>query len=75
MKNQYIGGLPKKGGLGQFVDLRGGAWQERGGGVLRGGWYPNVYYEDLVNIIQNTPELGPTILLNWSLLLPPFYKI
>ena len=30
MKNQYIGGLPKKGGLGQFVDLRGGAWQERG---------------------------------------------
>ena len=32
-KNQYRGGeLPKKGGgLGQFVDLRGGAWQERGG--------------------------------------------
>ena len=41
-KSQYIGGgLPKKGGrLGQFVDLRGGAWQERGGGVFffgRGG--------------------------------------
>ena len=30
-KNQYRGrGLPKKGGLGQFADLRGGAWQERG---------------------------------------------
>ena len=27
--------MPKKGGrLGQFVDLRGGAWQERGGGVV-----------------------------------------
>ena len=25
------GGLPKKGGLGQFSDFRGGAWQERGG--------------------------------------------
>ena len=38
LKNQYIGGLPKKGGgLGQFVDLRGGAWQERGGGVFEGG--------------------------------------
>ena len=29
------GGLPKKGGLGQFADLRA-AWQERGGGVLEG---------------------------------------
>ena len=28
-------GLPKKGGVGQFVDLRG-AWQERKGGVLEG---------------------------------------
>ena len=40
-KNQYTGGggLPKKkggGGLGQFPDLRGGAWQERGGGVCLG---------------------------------------
>ena len=25
--------MPKKGGLGQFADLRGGAWQERGGGT------------------------------------------
>ena len=39
------GGLPKKkgGGLGQFPDLRGGAWQERGGGVFEGGWYPNAH--------------------------------
>ena len=38
MKDQYRGGLPKKGGLGQFVNLRG-AWQERGGGMgfLMGG--------------------------------------
>ena len=27
-KKQYIGGLPKKAWLGQFVDSRG-AWQER----------------------------------------------
>ena len=36
-KNQYRGGrLPKKGGggLGLFVDLRRGDWQERGGGVV-----------------------------------------
>ena len=34
-----MGGLPKNkgGGLGQFADLRGGAWQEPGGGVFEGG--------------------------------------
>ena len=32
-KPRYKGGLPKKGGLGQFAELRG-AWQESGGG----GW-------------------------------------
>ena len=33
-KKQYIGegGLSKKGGVGQFADLRRGAWQEREGG-------------------------------------------
>ena len=37
MKNQYIGGdCLKRGGLGHFVGLRGGAWQERGGGVSKG---------------------------------------
>ena len=35
MKNQYRGGLPKTGGLGQFIDLRG-AWKEREGVFLRG---------------------------------------
>ena len=36
MKNQYIGGIAEKGGLGQFSDLRaGGVWQKReGGGVI-----------------------------------------
>ena len=37
------GGLPKKRELGQFVDLRGGAWQERGGGIFEGGWYLNAH--------------------------------
>ena len=31
------GGLSKKWGLGEFADLRGGAWQERGGGVFERG--------------------------------------
>ena len=31
--------MPKKGGLGQFADLRG-AWEERGGGVFEGGLIP-----------------------------------
>ena len=37
-KSIYWGELPKRGGLGQFADLRE-AWQERGGGVFerRGG--------------------------------------
>ena len=33
-KTNIEGGLPKKGGFGQFADLRGGAWQEREGGVF-----------------------------------------
>ena len=36
MENQYREGIAYKGGLGQFADLRWGAWQERargGGGV------------------------------------------
>ena len=37
MKNQYRGGgRGGGGGLEQFGDLRGGAWQERGGDVLEG---------------------------------------
>ena len=44
----YRGELPKKGGLGQFADLRE-ACQKRGGGVFEGGergWYPNAHYDD-----------------------------
>ena len=34
-KTNIDGGLPKRGGLGQFANLmRGGAWQERGRGVF-----------------------------------------
>ena len=36
MKNQYIGGFPKKGGGGFNNFLKGGGWQERGRVVLRG---------------------------------------
>ena len=37
-KTNIEGRLPKKEGLGQFADLRGGgARQERGGSVLEGG--------------------------------------
>ena len=46
MKSQYRGRdcLKGGGGLGQFADLRG-AWQESGGGVFEGGWYPNAHYD------------------------------
>ena len=40
MKSQYIeGGLPKKGELGQFADLRGvgGLCKKEGGGIFEGG--------------------------------------
>ena len=35
----YIGGLPEKGGLGQFSDLRR-TWYERGGGAFEGADTP-----------------------------------
>ena len=45
-KTNIEGGLPKKGGFGQFVDLReGGAWQERRDSVFEGGWYLNAPYD------------------------------
>ena len=39
MKNQYRGGLPKKGGLRQFADLGGGGGlgKKERGGVFEGG--------------------------------------
>ena len=39
-KNQYIGGLPKKGRLGQFADLTEGLAKKRGVVFLRGGLIP-----------------------------------
>ena len=40
-KSQYMGGLPKKGGLGQFADLReGGVGKKEEGGVLEGRLMP-----------------------------------
>ena len=52
VKQIYRGDCLKKGrgvgGFGLFADLRGsrgGACQERGGGVFEGGWYPNPHYE------------------------------
>ena len=46
-KTNIWGGLPKKGGLGQFVDLRGDLARKRVVVFLRegGGWYPNAYYD------------------------------
>ena len=60
-KKQYRGGeLPKKGGLGQFADLRDGlgqfanlrgAWQERGGGVFERGLIPQCPLWHLCNLL------------------------
>ena len=49
MKNQYRGGIAKKGGPGQFADLREG-WQKKGGVVfLRGrGIIPKYTLLDLI---------------------------
>ena len=38
-RSQYIGGIAKKGWLGQFIYLRA-ASQERGGGVFKGALIP-----------------------------------
>ena len=40
MKNQYRGGLPKRGGAWTVWRFKGETWQERGEGVLlrEGGW-------------------------------------
>ena len=56
----YRGWIALKGGLGQFADLRV-AWQERGGGGVEGGWYPNVHYGWVLNMqtlhnVLNMPE-------------------
>ena len=42
--------MPKKGKLGQFVDLRG-AWKERGGGAFEGGGVDTPMYS--MRMVQN----------------------
>ena len=72
LKNQNIGGLSKKGGLGQFADLRGGgAWQERwSGGIFEGrGWYPNAHYAQYMkhwSIVKQTTAIIMTDNFSWK---------
>ena len=60
--------MPKKGQLGQFVDL-GGAWQERGGDVFEGGvdtpmhTICNNWWHDQVNDIAVKLNKANAILL------------
>ena len=45
MKNFNIMGVAEKGGgLGQFADIKGGAWRRRGVVFLRGVDYSNAHY-------------------------------
>ena len=53
----YRGRLPKKGGLGQFSDLRGGLDKKERGGVFDGGLIPQMhamirYASDAIKIQQ-----------------------
>ena len=43
------GELPKKGGF-TVCTFKRGLSKKDGGGVLEGGWYPNVHYEMKLNI-------------------------
>ena len=49
--------LPKKGGLGQFADLRGGDDKQEGSGVFHGGWIPQctlwIFFK--VGVLTNFP--------------------
>ena len=42
-KTNIEGGLSKKGGAWSVCRFKGGTWQERGSGILEGGWYPNAH--------------------------------
>ena len=59
-KNQYRGGLPKKGETWTVCQFKGGLARKRGGVFLRGGWYPNAHYGVLceINVVVNScPEI------------------
>ena len=81
MKNQYMGGLPKKGGLRKFAVLRG-AWQERGetGWCFWGGLIPQyTLWVRLPNYWSGDIQGHETFLAlsvdNQRVLKPPFLPI
>ena len=45
--------IAPKGGLGQFADLRGEAWQERGGGVFEGRLIPQMHIMTIWKVFLN----------------------
>ena len=47
MENQYIGELPKKGGLDSLL-IQGGLGKKEGSVFEGGGWYPNAHYENMI---------------------------
>ena len=53
----------KKGGLRQFADLRGGAWQERGCGVFEGGGGGDTRMHTMIYSVTNFTEELSTL---WS---------
>ena len=56
--------MPKKGGLGQFADLRGGGLGKKEWGVFDGGAYPNLHYK-----LGNNFNCDFNLLMAMSLLL------
>ena len=59
-KNQYREGKLQKWRLGLFADLRGEAWQERGGDFFEGGLRPQCtlwsHYEETVYFLPVSPQ-------------------
>ena len=70
-KNQYRGGLSKKGAWTVCRFKGGGAWKERAGGDFkRGGWYPNPHYEN-----EQVFRLSPIVLLKLMFFISGFSLI
>ena len=69
MKKQYIGGdcLKRRGGLGQFVDLSRGAWQERGVVFLTGAIHTPIPTMIILSHLELSRIYLPT--LNSSILM------
>ena len=47
------------------TQTKGGAWQERGDGVLEGAWYPNAHYEISENDLTHVLIQPSVIASNW----------